>query len=84
MALGELPQYPSLCSRVSAVVLLAGAIVGVTSIRTTRNQVKIGSQDWSGATAFRRRLTGLGLLFSLAMAMNIWGGERGEKVFDTL
>jgi Na+/H+ antiporter NhaA len=69
-----------------AVVLLAGIIVGVTAIIWARNSSRAsgGSQDLDPkqlhfAAAI---LTGLGLIFSLSMAMLVWGGERGKEVFD--
>ena len=69
---------------VLTVVLLAGVIVGVTSILWAWSRAKTGRQALASKQLHfaAATMTGLGLLFSMAMAMNIWGGERGKEVFD--
>jgi hypothetical protein len=67
-----------------AVVLLSGLIVAITSSiwawKTNPNEITgIGQKQLHFAAAI---LTGLGLLFALAMAMCVWGGQQGKEVFD--
>jgi hypothetical protein len=66
-----------------SVVLLAGIVVGATAIIWARKSPG-GVQDLDPkqlhfAAAI---LTGLGLIFSLSMAMHVWGGGLGKEVFD--
>ena len=66
-----------------AVVLLTGIVVGISSIiwawnnRSTGKTLEAKQLHFAAAT-----LTGLGLIFVLSMAMNLWGGAEGQDVFE--
>ena len=66
-----------------AVVVLGCIIVGISSVmwnlKGYSETSDLGPKQLHFAAA---TLTGLGLLFALAMAMNVWGGRNGRQVFD--
>ena len=66
-----------------AVVLLGGITVGISSVIWSWNNRGAGKTPETKKLHFAAAtLTGLGLIFVLSMAMNLWGGDKGVTVFE--